>query len=48
MINFIIYEDDNEWIKQYLKITHRFMGKNDNLYKIYTHHIKELIYLKHS
>ena len=35
MINFIIYEDDNEWIKQYQKITHRFMGKNDNLYKIH-------------
>ena len=37
MINFIIYEDDKEWIKEYQKITHRFMGKNDDLYKIYTY-----------
>ncbi len=37
MINFVIYEDDNEWTKEYKKITHRFMGKNDDLYKIYTY-----------
>ena len=29
MINFIIYEDDKEFIKRYKAITHRFMGKND-------------------
>ena len=35
MINFIIYEDQEIVRNNYVKIIHKFMGKNDLTYKIY-------------
>ena len=39
MINFIIYEDEEYFYKLYKSVIHRFMGVNDDNYKIY--HFKE-------
>ncbi len=39
MINFIIYEDEEYFFELYKKVIHKFMGKNDDLYKIY--HFRE-------
>lgn len=35
MINFVIYEDKEFVRNNYVKVIHRFMGKNDAAYKIY-------------
>ncbi len=39
MINFIIYEDEEYFYKLYKDVIHKFMGYNDDHYKIY--HFKE-------
>ncbi len=48
MINFVIYEDNKKMVDLYTEIIHRFMGNNDNKYKIrtfqsYTLALKEYI-----
>lgn len=48
MINFVIYEDNKKIIDHYTEVIHRFMGNNDNKYKIrifqsYTPILKEYI-----
>lgn len=35
MVNFVIYEDNEITRNNYVKIIHKFMGKNDAAYKIY-------------
>lgn len=35
MINFIIYEDEEYFIDLYYSVIHKFMGVNDDYYKIY-------------
>ena len=36
MINFIIYEDEDYFLNLYNEVIHKFMGRNDDHYKIYT------------
>ena len=45
MINFIIYEDEEYFANLYKDVIHKFMGNNDDLYKIYlfTEYSDELI-----
>ena len=35
MINFIVYEDEDYFLNLYNTVIHKFMGKNDDHYKIY-------------